>query len=445
MDASTQQVPRAGRHRWLIVALLFAATTINYIDRTMLGLLVPTLQTELGWSEDDYGTVVSAFQAAYAFGFLIMGWLIDRFGPKIGYAIAITVWTVGHVAHGFASSLTSFIMARVVLGVGEAGHFPSVIRALSEWFPQKERAYAVGWVNSATTIGVILTAPTIALLMVGFGLDWRETFIYTGLFGVVLLVLWLRFYSAPRESGKVSEAELAWIEHDPPEKIDRVGWGELVTRREAWAFAVAKFLTDPVWFLMLFWLPKYFSSTYDVDLKVVLLPMIIMYLLSDVGSIVGLLEADPARPQREFRAQGDHAGRGLLRAAAAGGDGPRKHVAGGAPDRHCTGRAPGLFLHHPVDPRRPVPQAGGRLGDRPRRLRGRDWRHDHGQVHRPRAGCHRGQLHADLRGLHRGLFPRRAGGPRAQPAPRPHGGKGALIGADSQPIRRHRPVVVNAP
>jgi ACS family hexuronate transporter-like MFS transporter len=177
--------------------------------------------------------------------------------------------------------------ARVVLGVGEAGHFPSVVRASSEWFPQKERAYAIGWVNSATTIGVILTAPTIALLMVHFGLDWRQTFIVSGLFGVLLLGLWLWHYSNPRESGKVSDAELAWIEHDPPETIAQIGWSRLVRKREAWAFAVAKFLTDPVWFLMLFWLPKYFSSTYQVDLKVVLLPMIIMYLLSDVGSIAG--------------------------------------------------------------------------------------------------------------------------------------------------------------
>lgn len=284
---TTGEVRPAGRYRWLIVAVLFAATTVNYIDRTMLGLLVPTLEKDLGWSEDDYGTIVSAFQAAYALGFLIMGWLIDRLGPRIGYAIAITIWTIGHVAHGFAGSVGTFIAARVVLGVGEAGHFPSVIRALSEWFPQKERAFAVGWVNSATTIGVILTAPTIALLMVGFGADWRETFIYTGIFGAVLLVLWLRLYSAPRESGKVSESELAWIEHDPPEKIEQIGWGQIVKRREAWAFAVAKFLTDPVWFLMLFWLPKYFVSTYDVDLKVVLLPMVVMYILSDIGSIVG--------------------------------------------------------------------------------------------------------------------------------------------------------------
>jgi MFS transporter, ACS family, hexuronate transporter len=271
----------------MIVALLFAATTVNYIDRTMLGLLAPTLGTELGWSENDYGNIVTAFQAAYAMGFLLMGWLIDRFGPKVGYAIAISIWTVGHVAHGFASSVISFMMARVILGVGEAGHFPSVVRASSEWFPQKERAYAIGWVNSATTIGVILTAPTIALFMVWMGFDWRETFIYTGAFGVVLLLLWLWLYSNPRESGKVSKAELAWIEHDPPEKIARIGWSKIVTKREAWAFATAKFLTDPVWFLMLFWLPKYFSSTYDVDLKIVLLPMIIMYLLSDVGSILG--------------------------------------------------------------------------------------------------------------------------------------------------------------
>ena len=286
-DEGAMQAPQAGRYRWMIVALLFAATTVNYIDRTMLGLLAPTLGDELKWSENDYGNIVTAFQAAYAFGFLLMGWLIDRFGPKIGYAIAISIWTIGHVAHGFASSVASFMLARVILGVGEAGHFPSVVRASSEWFPQKERAYAIGWVNSATTIGVILTAPTIALFMRLLGFDWRETFIFTGAFGIVLLLLWLRLYSNPRESGKVSAAELAWIEHDPPEQIARIGWGRIVTKREAWAFATAKFLTDPVWFLMLFWLPKYFSTTYHVDLKVVLLPMIIMYLLSDVGSIAG--------------------------------------------------------------------------------------------------------------------------------------------------------------
>jgi len=280
-------VPRVGRYRWLIIALLFVATTVNYIDRTMLGLLAPDLTRELGWTEKDYGNIVLGFQAAYAMGFLLMGWLIDRFGPKIGYAIAISIWTIGHVSHGFASTVSSFIAARVFLGVGEAGHFPSVVRASSEWFPQKERAYAIGWVNSATTIGVILTAPTVWLFMNWLGFGWRETFIVTGLFGVVLLGLWLWLYSNPRESGRVSAGELAWIEHDPPEKVERIGWGKVVTTREAWAFAVAKFLTDPVWFLMLFWLPKYFASTYQVDLKVVLLPMIIMYLLSDVGSIAG--------------------------------------------------------------------------------------------------------------------------------------------------------------
>lgn len=291
--ASAQQagvagaVRRTGRYRWLIVGLLFAATTVNYIDRTMLGLLAPDLGRELGWSENDYGNIVLAFQAAYALGFLIMGSLIDRFGPKIGYAFAIATWTIGHVAHGFASSVIAFMGARVVLGVGEAGHFPAVVRANSEWFPQKERAYAIGWVNSATTVGVILTAPTMWLFMSVFGFDWRETFIYTGLFGVILFLLWLRLYSAPRQSGRVSEAELAWIEHDPPEQVEQIGWGGIVAKREAWAFAVAKFLTDPVWFLMLFWLPKYFADTYAVDLKVVVLPMIVMYLLSDVGSIAG--------------------------------------------------------------------------------------------------------------------------------------------------------------
>ncbi|MFZ4747065.1 MAG: MFS transporter [Sphingomonas sp.] len=284
---ATDQVQKSGRYRWKIIALLFVATTVNYIDRTMLGLLAPGLGKELGWNENDYGNIVTGFQAAYACGFLLMGWLIDRFGPKVGYAVAISIWTIGHVAHGFASTVVSFMAARMVLGIGEAGHFPAVVRASSEWFPQKERAFAIGWVNSATTVGVILTAPTIALLTVAMGFDWRGTFIISGLFGVALLVAWLLIYSNPRESGKVSAGELAWIEHDPVEKIQQIRWTRLIRKREAWAFAVAKFLTDPVWFLMLFWLPKYFNSTFGVDLKFVLLPMIIMYLISDAGSIAG--------------------------------------------------------------------------------------------------------------------------------------------------------------
>lgn len=287
MELAKGVVERVGRYRWSIVALLFFATTVNYIDRTMLGLLKPSLAAEQGWSEDDYGNIVTAFQAAYAFGFLIMGWLVDRFGPKIGYGIAISIWTIGHVAHGFAGSVASFMAARVVLGVGEAGHWPSVVRASSEWFPQKERALAIGWTNSGTTIGVILTAPTLWLFMTALGFDWRETFIFSGAFGLILLSLWWWLYSNPRESGKVSEGELAWIEHDPPERIEKIGWSRVVRKREAWAFAIAKFLTDPVWFLMLFWLPSYFNSTYGVDLKIVLLPMIVMYLLSDAGSIAG--------------------------------------------------------------------------------------------------------------------------------------------------------------
>lgn len=287
MSTGLPPPPRVGRYRWSIIALLFFATTVNYIDRTMLGLLKPDLAAEMNWSEDDYGNIVTAFQAAYAIGFLIFGRIIDRFGPKIGYAIAIAVWTVGHVAHGFSSSIAAFMASRVVLGLGEAGHFPSVVRASSEWFPQKERSFAIGWVNSATTIGVIVTAPTMALFMNVFGFDWRATFFVTGLFGVLLLVLWLAFYSNPRERGVVSEGELAWIEHDPPEMVGQLGWRAIASRKEAWAFAIGKLLTDPVWFLMLFWLPSFFAQTYGVDLKIMLLPMVVMYLISDVGSIAG--------------------------------------------------------------------------------------------------------------------------------------------------------------
>jgi MFS transporter, ACS family, hexuronate transporter len=323
MTEAASLVQKAGRYRWTIVALLFFATLVNYIDRNMLGLLKSDLSKELGWSDDDYGNIVTAFQAAYALGFLVMGRLIDKYGPKIGYAIAIVIWTIGHVMHGIPELLkpvaepiayffaplisaikemfggdpvtvvsagliaVSFMLARVVLGIGEAGHFPAVIRSSSEWFPQKERSYAIGWVNSATTIGVILTAPTLWLMMEVFKLDWRETFVYTGLFGVILLALWWFIYANPRQSAKVSDAELAWIEHDPPEKVEQVGWGKLVLRKEAWAFAIAKFLTDPVWFLMLFWLPSYFKTAYGVSFIENPWPLIAMYLISDVGSIMG--------------------------------------------------------------------------------------------------------------------------------------------------------------
>lgn len=280
-------IAKHGRYRWTIVALLFFATTVNYVDRTMLGLLAPDLGRGLHWKEDDYGNVVAAFQIAYAIGFLIMGWLIDRVGVRIGYTVAIAIWTAGHVLHGFVGSVGAFMAARLVLGVGEAGHFPAVVRASSEWFPQKERSYAIGWINSATTVGVVLTAPTLWLCMTLLHWDWRETFIYTGVFGIALLGLWLRFFRSPRDSGGVSPAELAWIEQDPPENVEPMRWSRLVTKRGAWAFAVAKFLTDPVWYLMLFWLPKFFQSQYHVDLKVVLAPMIVMYVMSDIGSIVG--------------------------------------------------------------------------------------------------------------------------------------------------------------
>jgi MFS transporter, ACS family, hexuronate transporter len=253
----------------------------------MLGILALGLGKELGWGENDYGNIVTAFQAAYAIGFLIFGRIIDLFGPRIGYTIAIVIWTIGHTAHGFASTVGHFMMSRIVLGVGEAGHFPSAVRASSEWFPQKERSYAIGWINSGTTIGVILTTPVVWFFMTFLGLGWRETFLWSGLFGVVLLVLWWTLYRNPRENAKVSEAELAWIEHDPPEKLEPTPWLKLAATKEAWAYSVAKFLTDPVWFFLLFWLPKYFNSTYNLDIKTFLLPMIVIYLISDAGSIAG--------------------------------------------------------------------------------------------------------------------------------------------------------------
>jgi MFS transporter, ACS family, hexuronate transporter len=286
-NQTTTLPPKAGGMRWTIVGLLFFATTVNYIDRTMFGILAPGLGKELGWGENDYGNIVTAFQAAYAIGFLIFGRIIDIFGPRIGYAIAIVIWSIGHMAHGFASTVSQFMMSRIVLGLGEAGHFPSAVRASSEWFPQKERSFAIGWINSGTTIGVILTTPVVWFFMTFLNLGWRETFLWTGTFGVVLLALWWTMYRNPRQATKLSPAELAWIEHDPAEKQEPTPWLKLAATKEAWAYSIAKFLTDPVWFFLLFWLPKYFNSTYNLDIKTFLLPMIVIYLISDAGSIAG--------------------------------------------------------------------------------------------------------------------------------------------------------------
>lgn len=282
VDAATA---RTTRYRWVIVALLFAATAINYIDRQMIGVLKPTLSSEFSWSESDYARIVFWFQLSYAIGYISFGRVVDALGARLGYAIAIVIWTISHVAHGFATGVASFAAARFGLGIGESGNFPAGIRAVTDWFPQRERALAVGIFNAGANIGAIITPLLVPALVIAFG--WRSAFYLTGIFGVVWLCAWWFIYRDPTEHRRVSPGELAWIRQDPPDPIEKIGWVALIARRETWAYALGKFLIDPIWWFYLFWLPGYLFTRYHLDLKTFGPPLAVVYLVSDLGSIAG--------------------------------------------------------------------------------------------------------------------------------------------------------------
>ena len=284
-DPAHAAAARVGRYRWVVVALLFAATTINYIDRQMIAVLKPTLSAEFGWSESDYATIIFWFQVAYALGYITFGRVVDRFGARFGYSIAIGIWTVSHMAHGLASGVVSFAMARFGLGIGESGNFPAGIRAVTDWFPQRERAFAIGVFNAGANIGAIITPLLVPALVIAFG--WQVAFYLTGIFGVVWLIAWWTLYRHPREHPKVTAAELAWIEQDPADPAEPIAWKKLLTYRETWAYALGKFLIDPIWWFFLFWLPGYLFERYDLDLKTFGLPLAAIYLISDIGSVAG--------------------------------------------------------------------------------------------------------------------------------------------------------------
>ncbi|MCJ2184285.1 MFS transporter [Novosphingobium sp. 1949] len=274
-----------GRTRWVIVSLLFAATAVNYVDRQMIGVLKPTLEAEFRWSESDFARIIFWFQLAYAIGYLSFGKVVDALGARLGYTIAIVIWTISHVAHGFAGGVASFAAARFGLGIGESGNFPAGIRAVTDWFPQKERAFAIGLFNAGANVGAIVTPLIVPLLVLWF--DWRMAFFVTGLFGLAWLAAWWAFYRHPGEHTRVSAQELAWIQQDPADPVEPIGWTHLLTVRETWAYALGKFLIDPIWWFFLFWLPGYLFERYQLDLKTFGLPLAAIYLISDVGSIAG--------------------------------------------------------------------------------------------------------------------------------------------------------------
>jgi MFS transporter, ACS family, hexuronate transporter len=274
-----------GHFRWVICALLFAATAINYVDRQMIGVLKPTLQHEFGWSEIAYGDIVFWFQAAYAIGYLGFGRIVDRIGARLGYAAAVAIWTAAHVAHAFVRTLTGFTLVRVGLGLGESGNFPAGVKAVTEWFPKKERALAIGIFNAGANVGAIITPLIVPAITLAFG--WRAAFVVTGGFSLAWLVAWLAAYRRPREHRRVSAEELAFIESDPTDTLEPVSWIGVLRVRETWMYAGAKFLIDPIWWMFLFWLPDFFAKRHHLDLATFGPPLVAVYVLSDLGSIGG--------------------------------------------------------------------------------------------------------------------------------------------------------------
>jgi ACS family hexuronate transporter-like MFS transporter len=255
------------------------------MDRTVLGLLAPVLQTTIGWNEAQYGYIVTAFQVSYALGLLVMGPLVDRLGSRVGYAIAVAIWSLSAMAHSLARSVAGFAMARFGLGLGEAGNFPSALKTIAEWFPKRERALATGIFNSGTNVGATfapLLVPWIAL-----HLGWQYAFLMTGVFSAIWIVCWLKIYRRPDDDTKLSAAELAYIRSDPAVAVVKIPWVRLLRHRQTWAFILGKFLTDPVWWFFLFWLPKYLSSVHHVTLSGLALPLIVIYNVATVGSIFG--------------------------------------------------------------------------------------------------------------------------------------------------------------
>lgn len=274
-----------GRVRWGICALLFFATTINYIDRQMLSVLKPTIEQQYGWSETTYANIVFSFQLAYAIGYVVFGRLIDKLGARVGYSLAAAIWGVAAMAHSLAASAWHFMLVRFALGIGESGNFPAATKAVAEWFPKKERALAIGIFNAGTNIGAIVTPIIAPFLVMWFG--WRVAFLATGLLVALWLILWWALYRRPREKPGLSETELAYIESDPADPPGDVRWLPLLKHRQTWAFALGKFMTDPIWFLFLFWLPDFFAKQHGLDLKTFGPPLVAIYLISDVGSIAG--------------------------------------------------------------------------------------------------------------------------------------------------------------
>ncbi len=274
-----------GNYRWVICALLFAATTINYVDRSVFGLLEPVLKEKIQWTAFQFGIVNASFNLAYAIGFLFAGWMMDRVGTRIGYAISLIIWSLAAAGHALVGGVWGFAAARFALGLGESGNFPAAIKTVAEWFPKKERAFATGIFNAGSNVGAILAPATVPFIYANYG--WQAAFVITGLIGMVWVLFWWPIYRRPQEHPRLSTAELAYIESDPPDPPIKIRWRALFPFRQTWAFAIGKFLTDAVWWFYLFWFAKFMNEQFGLDIKSIGLPMIIVYVLADVGSVAG--------------------------------------------------------------------------------------------------------------------------------------------------------------
>lgn len=291
MSKPTTEKVKIGSYRWTICALVFAATTINYLDRQVVGILKPVLEQQFSWTESDYGAIVTAFTASYALGMVVFGRIIDKIGTKMGYSLSIVVWSLAAMAHAAARSTFGFGIARAALGIGESGNFPAAIKTVAEWFPKKERALATGLFNCGANVGAIAAPLLVPWIVALYG--WEEAFILTGAVGFVWLVAWIIFYEIPSKQKRLGKAEYDYIhsdnEEETPDEVKEkpMKWGRLLFIRQTWVFIVGKFFTDPIWYFFLFWLPSYFSSTFDLNLSKLGLPLAIVYSATTIGSIGG--------------------------------------------------------------------------------------------------------------------------------------------------------------
>jgi ACS family hexuronate transporter-like MFS transporter len=283
--ASHPHAAHVGRYRWVICGLLFFATTINYIDRQILSLIKPILDEQLHWTDSQFGLVNSAFQGAYGVSLLIFGWLVDRFGTKIGYAVSIAAWSVMAMAHALVGSVGGFIAARVGLGLGEGGNFPSAIKAVALWFPIKERALATSIFNSGSNVGAIIAPAIVPWVALTWG--WHMAFVLAGVAGLLWLFAWFPLYNVPEKIATLTAAERDYIHSDLEPQEAGVPWGRLLRYRQTWSFLVAKFVTDPVWWFFLIWLPDFFKKTYHLDIKKSWDKLVTIYAIITILSILG--------------------------------------------------------------------------------------------------------------------------------------------------------------